>query len=269
MFLVINHALATTDTLRLTYDIGKTSLTPDHIGQLAEAFEALTNADSIVATIIGSADYLGSVDLNRQISDRRVAGVVTHLSSRYSEKKIGFITNSKGEINSHLEEKLGAVGVTADRSVLLIFDIFSSTEEHSELSVDEIEQVLVGQSLVLKDLNFHPGRHVLLPESVPYLKHVLSVLKEQEDITFEIQGHICCISRSSGVKDGRDMDTGKDELSVNRATNIYNYLLKNGIDSTRMTHKGYGNSRPLIELEVTDEDRMKNRRVAIKVTGRY
>ena len=45
----------------------------------------------------------------------------------------------------------------------------------------------------------------------------------------------------------------------------WDYLQKNGIDASRVTAKGMGAKERLVYPEETDEDRIKNRRVEIKI----
>jgi len=51
-------------------------------------------------------------------------------------------------------------------------------------------------------------------------------------------------------------------LSQNRAVNVRNYFISKGIDPSRLTAKGYGETKP-VESNNTEEGRAKNRRVAI------
>jgi hypothetical protein len=56
-------------------------------------------------------------------------------------------------------------------------------------------------------------------------------MKENPTLEILIGGHVCCFN---------DM-----RLSVLRAKTIYDYLVENGIDKSRMKYKGYGLSKPL------------------------
>ena len=47
---------------------------------------------------------------------------------------------------------------------------------------------------------------------------------------------------------------------------LKNYLVKNGIDASRLTAKGYGQADP-IDTNKTRAGRAKNRRVEVKVTN--
>jgi outer membrane protein OmpA-like peptidoglycan-associated protein len=48
-------------------------------------------------------------------------------------------------------------------------------------------------------------------------------------------------------------------LSENRAKAVYDYLVSKGVDSSRLTYKGYGLTKPLASND-TEEGRAKNRR---------
>lgn len=254
------------DTCLITYDIGHTTLTQQHIELIDSFFLQYQQIDSLEMTITGSADYLGNESLNQKISDKRVAGVADYLMQ--TRDGLSVTRESKGEVNSHLENELGREGMTTDRSVQII--VRPIYPEPMEVVVDFKEggQIKTGESLILKDLNFHPGRHQLLPPSIPYLKELLEILLVHPDINFEIQGHICCLADTPTERDGRDVDTGENKLSYNRAKNIYEYLVKNGVDSTKLTYRGYGFSQPLNFPETDQQSRMENRRVVIKVLGR-
>jgi outer membrane protein OmpA-like peptidoglycan-associated protein len=46
---------------------------------------------------------------------------------------------------------------------------------------------------------------------------------------------------------------------------VNDYLVKNGIDASRLTYKGYGHSRPKVSPEKSPADEQMNRRVEILV----
>tara|TARA_B110000503_G_scaffold132899_1_gene209499 strand:- start:432 stop:878 length:447 start_codon:yes stop_codon:yes gene_type:complete len=54
-------------------------------------------------------------------------------------------------------------------------------------------------------------------------------------------------------------------LSEERANSVVDYLIKSGLNKTRIQSFGYGNSEPLLTSR-TDEGRKKNRRVEFKIT---
>jgi OOP family OmpA-OmpF porin len=59
-------------------------------------------------------------------------------------------------------------------------------------------------------------------------------------------------------------DQYNQNLSERRAAAVNAYLTKRGVDSSRITTKGFGESKPIADNK-TAEGRAKNRRVEIKV----
>jgi OOP family OmpA-OmpF porin len=86
--------------------------------------------------------------------------------------------------------------------------------------------------------------------SYPLLDGIVAVLKDQPAITLEIQGHT----------DSRGEDAHNMKLSQSRAEAVKHYLAEHGIDPTRLTARGYGETRP-IESNQTSQGREINRRV--------
>ena len=130
--------------------------------------------------------------------------------------------------------------------------------------VKQLENSKVGESVVLSDIHFEQARHVLLKSSKPSLNAMLNALKSLPTLQVEIQGHMCC--DDALTVDGFDIDTKEFMLSYNRAKTVYDFMVENGINASRLTYKGYGTRKRLVNPEVTDEDRDKNRRVEFSIT---
>jgi outer membrane protein OmpA-like peptidoglycan-associated protein len=124
------------------------------------------------------------------------------------------------------------------------------------------EQFEVGKNIVLRNMYFWGGRHVLKPESYPELGRLLRAMQRYPGLEIEIEGHVCCTTHQP---DGYDWDTDRNDLSVARARAVYNFLVENGIEAKRLSFVGYGGSRKINEDEFTEELRAVNRRVEIKV----
>lgn len=56
-----------------------------------------------------------------------------------------------------------------------------------------------------------------------------------------------------------------DRLSRNRAEAVKQFLVHSGVDKTKIRVRSYGERKP-VESNVTDEGRLKNRRVSIQVS---
>jgi outer membrane protein OmpA-like peptidoglycan-associated protein len=109
----------------------------------------------------------------------------------------------------------------------------------------------------LKNLYFDFDKSIIQPASYPELDILVSVLKRFPKIHIEIRGHTD--------------DFGEDEynlqLSGRRSATVRNYLIENGISSSRIQSNGYGEKLP-VESNETASGRQDNRRTEVKVISR-
>ena len=68
----------------------------------------------------------------------------------------------------------------------------------------------------------------------------------------------------AGHTDSRTSDAYNQALSQRRAKVVFDYLVAHGIDASRMTWKGYGESQPIATND-TAEGRAQNRRTELIV----
>ncbi len=95
----------------------------------------------------------------------------------------------------------------------------------------------------------------LLKLSYPILDQVVVVMEKNRSIRLvEIQGHT----------DARGSDQRNKQLSQRRADSVRTYLMDKGVDAERLTAKGYGEERPLVDNDSRD-NRQQNRRVEFQI----
>ena len=123
-------------------------------------------------------------------------------------------------------------------------------------------ELSVGKSIVLENLLFVPGKHIIKDKSKAILEELFELMHENPKLEIEIQGHVCC---TIDEPDGFDWDEGTHNLSENRAKAVYQFLTKKGINGNRMIFKGYGGSQKINEDESTEELKAENRRVEFKI----
>jgi outer membrane protein OmpA-like peptidoglycan-associated protein len=110
-----------------------------------------------------------------------------------------------------------------------------------------------GQVIKLENLYFAENSSLISNESYSSLDELFNYLQANQKVQIEIGGH------TNGVPS----DKFCDSLSTVRAQEVYTYLVKKGINSSRLTYKGYGKRNPVSDNK-TKEGRAKNQRVEIK-----
>jgi outer membrane protein OmpA-like peptidoglycan-associated protein len=255
---LLNTSFTQIDSFNLYYDLGIYELTTEQQNFLQSRIDSLNPDQEYKVQVKGSADYLGTPESNQILSENRAKAVFDYIATNADSLIIENEFLGLGEIAFEGDETQNRGGVQEDRKVTVYFR-FHGNKIKTKLGTFE-----VGQNLVLQNLNFQPGRHVLIKESIPTLKALLKVLEDNPSLEIEIEGHICCHSNPK-EKDGFDMDTREYKLSENRAKNIHNYLIRQGIAKERLSYKGFAFNRPLYYPERTLEHQNKNRRVEVKV----
>ncbi len=103
----------------------------------------------------------------------------------------------------------------------------------------------------LNNIFFESDKAVLLPESRRELKRLAGLLRQYEKMEIEIDGHT----------DSQNTEDYNQKLSGARAAAVLQYLVgEEGIAASRLTSRGYGESRPVSGND-TKEGRQLNRRV--------
>jgi len=117
-----------------------------------------------------------------------------------------------------------------------------------------LHKINKGEKLVLYNILFEFEKTSILKESLPELEKLFQILSSNIGLKVEIGGHTD--------------DTGSDEynyrLSEARAVSVLNYLVGKGIDKSRLTFRGYGESSP-IESNDNPEGRRLNRRTEVRI----
>ncbi len=214
--------------------------------------------------IEGHCDSIGQKGYNDVLSEMRANEVKKLLIQNGMDKNvikrcIGYGEDRPLTTNSSEEER------QQNRRVTVHFYLQTPVTKDTFNVNQPLEQkdFKAGRKIVLKDIFFYGGRHILKPESIPVLQNLGDILKANPTMKIDIQGHVCCTSIES---DGFDIDTGLDNLSVARAEMVYIYLVqKCGIRNDRLSYRGYGGTRKITQHEESEELQQINRRVEINV----
>jgi OmpA-OmpF porin, OOP family len=114
---------------------------------------------------------------------------------------------------------------------------------------------LVGQKftdakIVTHGINFDVDKATLRPESMGTLNQIKRILTDNPDLKFEIDGHT----------DNSGASAHNATLSQQPADAVKEQLVTMGIDGSRLTTKGLGDTKPMATND-TPEGKANNRRV--------
>jgi outer membrane protein OmpA-like peptidoglycan-associated protein len=91
-----------------------------------------------------------------------------------------------------------------------------------------------------KTILFNSGKSSFKQETFAVLQSITAILKEFPSSKFSIEGHT----------DSDGKDAMNQTLSEERAGAVRMYLIENGISTDRLTSAGFGESKPILSLEV-------------------
>jgi OOP family OmpA-OmpF porin len=124
-------------------------------------------------------------------------------------------------------------------------------------AVVDLDGCEVEAVIELEGVHFDFDKATLKPEAKVILNEAAALLQQHERVIVEVAGH----TDSTGPE---DYNQG---LSERRANAVRDYLVDKGIRASRLTARGYGESRPVASND-TKEGRAENRRVELIVLER-
>lgn len=226
------------------------------------------NLTGYIIKLDGYSDFIGSGDYNRKLSAKRAFAVKKYLLKCGIERSSIVSTLGHGE-KDPLNENKTEEERQLNRRVEISFTKVIVTYAPEVLSLMEKladSTTTTGTNIILRNINFVGGMQQFLPESAPMLNELLAAMQTYPKLIIRVEGHICC---QPGNNDGVDLETGISNLSEARAKAVMDYLLTNGVDSKRISHKGFGHSAPIYPFpERSEEERTQNRRVEIKIISK-
>ena len=128
------------------------------------------------------------------------------------------------------------------------------TAEGVQVDVNGCE---IKAEIQLRGVNFESNSDRLLPGAENVLADAAATLRMNPTIKVEVAGH----TDSAGAE---DYNLG---LSTRRALTVRDYLVRNGVDESRVSVRGYGETQPIADNS-TAEGRAENRRVVLRITER-
>jgi outer membrane protein OmpA-like peptidoglycan-associated protein len=149
-----------------------------------------------------------------------------------------------------------SLGIVRDLYVSFDDVLVKEISEDDATKLSELESICLseGDNMVIPSIEFDVNSANIRSSSLPVLLKLVEALKSYRGINIEIQGHT----------DTDGNDEANLQLSENRSKSVADFIVQNGIDTSQIKSKGYGESQPIADNK-TLEGRQKNRRVSMKV----
>ena len=131
--------------------------------------------------------------------------------------------------------------------------------EEIQRTVPDARVERVGEGIVVEfnsNILFGFDQSNLSDEAKTNLDKLVQVLNSYNETDIEVQGHT----------DSRGAESYNQNLSIQRAGTVSNYLSQKGITNSRLTVKGFGENTPKYDNS-TAEGRTQNRRVEFLITA--
>jgi outer membrane protein OmpA-like peptidoglycan-associated protein len=252
-----------TDTITVHFDLNQSVLGREDRVALDHRLDLFGPRITSIE-LAGYCDSVGENRYNDSLARQRVAAVKKYLQSKGIADTLFKVLYSYGKrkpLNDNGDEEKRSL----NRRVTIMWRLAAQPATGSTLR-DALQDTaaVIGKTIVLPNLLFYRDLHHPLPASLPTLQELLGIMKEHPGLLVEIQGYVCCMPENM---DGLDAETHKNDLSVRRAEYVYDYLARRGIDTSRISYKGFGASRKICPQEANQDQMMRNRRVEIKILG--
>lgn len=219
--------------------------------------------DLLILSPLGICQNLQPYDSNALLN----VSVIDYLKKPIPGEKISFISKKSHKIYSGATDSAGKFHLLickgADYTVRYA-QFTSEANYDNTLSVPKGEnqlltfnytiRVQLPEKYTLKNVFFDFNKATITADSYKELSQLASFTKAQKTMIIEIAGYT----------DNIGTEGANLKLSQERADAIRNYLLKHGVNPSRVTAKGYGSSDPVAPND-TPDSRKLNRRTEVHI----
>ncbi len=118
-----------------------------------------------------------------------------------------------------------------------------------------LDKGTLNKTFVLENIYYDFDKFNIRPDAAEELDKLVTILKDNPTLKIELGSHT----------DAQGTDAYNIRLSQNRAQSAVDYIISKGIDASRITAKGYGETQLVIKNAKNDEEHQRNRRTEFKI----
>lgn len=171
--------------------------------------------------------------------DNQIGSLRTDASGK---AEIVVISNMEYDVQANLEDfESNSETATAEGDEMMI-----------NLALDPVEELIVEREVTFSNIVFEFDKSTIRPEAAFELDKIVETMKKYDDINVKIESYT----------DSRGPESYNKTLSEARAQSTMQYLIDKGIDASRLTAEGMGESNPINDCSngCTEEQHEENRR---------
>ena len=203
--------------------------------------------------------------LTANVMDAKTKLGIDSATTSVSDKE-GNIASSKTSSEKGIAEfmlvcnETGKLIVSKEGYNSKIVDIEISNEEFKSMDImlDPIEKIIVAQKVELNSIYFDFDKSNIKSEAAFELDNLVQVMIKYPELTVSIESHT----------DNKGPSSYNQKLSERRAKTTMQYVVSKGIDSSRLSADGKGESNPIVDCSnCNEEEDQLNRRSEFIITA--
>lgn len=204
--------------------------------------------------------------LTANVMDAKTKLGIDSATTSISDKE-GNIASTKTSSNEGVSEfmlvcdEAGKLIVSKEGYNSKIVDLKMSSEEFTSINVmlDPIEKIIVAEKIELNAIYFDFDKSNIKAEAAFELDKLVQIMNKYPEMTVSIESHT----------DSKGPSSYNQRLSERRAKTTSQYVISKGIDSTRLSSTGKGESNPVVDCTncSKDEDQLNRRSEFIITAG--
>ena len=204
--------------------------------------------------------------LTANVMDAKTKLGIDSATTSISDKD-GNIASTKTSSNEGVSEfmlvcdEAGKLIVSKEGYNSKIVDLKMSSEEFTSINVmlDPIEKIIVAEKIELNEIYFDFDKSNIKAEAAFELDKLVQIMNKYPEMTVSIESHT----------DSKGPSSYNQRLSEKRAKTTSQYVISKGIDSSRLSSAGKGESSPVVDCKncSKDEDQLNRRSEFIITAG--
>ena len=203
--------------------------------------------------------------LTANVMDAKTKLGIDSATTSISDKE-GNIASTKTSSNEGVSEfmlvcdEAGKLIVSKEGYNSKIVDLKMSSEEFTSINVmlDPIEKIIVAEKIELNAIYFDFDKSNIKAEAAFELDKLVQIMNKYPEMTVSIESHT----------DSKGPSSYNQRLSERRAKTTSQYVISKGIDSSRLSSAGKGESSPVVDCtNCSKEENQLNRRSEFTITA--